>query len=347
MKQNKFYDLKPFLIVAGLLLLMFVFYFASRIEKSDRRLIPISVFALLAGVFFEAKRLFEKWSTLFWVALGSFVFSFLSFLPGKHEPVYIVEEHIQSWPYYFIVLFVISTIAFNKSKTIPRLTEGITLMQSIAVVYWVIDLHVYEANSYFVKVLMGIGLLFSAFSLFNAFTSFVLSRTNRLILSIWSCVIMVLFASDNIYRTYQNEDIEVVGNIPQGLLIGLEFFLLGICSVYIAQNIFMLAGFLPGKGTFFNAQYFRELKELKDDHIKRYSDKQVTLLHSLFCLVIISGTFYLNYYYQVLPRNLAIWTMFIIFPLLLNIFDFASRKHRSNQYDSATDHTQDKEKGST
>jgi hypothetical protein len=328
MKQSKSYDLKPILIVSGLLLLIFVFYIALRMQSTDRRLIPLSVLALLAGVFFEAKRLFEKWSTLLWVALGSFVFSFLGFLPGKHERVYILEDHIQMWPYGFLFFFVVFAISFNKDKTIARLTEGITLMQSIAVVYWVIDLHLYETNSSFVKVLMVIGLLFSVFSLFNAFTPFILSRTNRLTLSIWSCVIMVLFAADNIYQTYQTEDIEVISSIPYGLLIGLQFFLLGICSIYIAQNFFMLMMFLPGKGTFFNAQYFRDLRELKDDHIKRYSDKQVSLLHSLFCLVITGGVFYLNYKYQVLPRNIAIWTVFVVFPFILYFFDFATQQNR-------------------
>lgn len=325
MKQSKSYDLKPFLIVAGLLLLIFVFYITSKMQSTDRRLIPLSVLVLLAGVFFEAKRLFEKWSTLFFVALGSFVFSILGFLPGKHERVYIFEDHIQMWPYVFLFFFVVFAISFNKDKTIFRLSEGITLMQSIAVVYWVIDLHLYEPNSSFVKVIMVIGLLFSAFSLFNAFTPFVLSRSNRLALSIWSCVIMVLFAADNIYRTYQMEDIEVISSIPYGLLIGLQFFLLGICSIYVAQNVFMLIMFLPGKGTFFNAQYFRDLRELKDDHIKRYSDKQVSFLHSLFCLVMTGGAFYLNYKYQVLPRNIAIWTVFVVFPYILYFFDFLTR----------------------
>lgn len=328
MKQNKPYNLKPILIIAGLLLLIFVFYIASRMQSTDRRLIPLSVLALLAGVFFEAKRIFEKWSTLFWVALGSFVFSFFGFLPGRHERPYIFEDHIQTWPYVFLFFFVAFTIAFNKDKTIARLTEGISLMQSIAVVYWVIDLHLYETNSLFVKILMGFGLLFSMFSLFNAFTPFVLSRTNRLILSIWSCIIMVLFAVDNIYRTYQTQDIEVVSSIPSGLLIGLQFFLLGICSIYIAQNFFMLMMFLPGKGTFFNAQYFRELRELKEDHINRYSERQVSFFHSLLCLVITGGVFYLNYQYQILPRNLAIWMVFVILPFLLYVFDFATQQNR-------------------
>ena len=139
---------------------------------------------------------------------------------------------------------------------------------------------------------------------------------------------MVLFAVDNIYRTYQTQDIEVVSSIPYGILIGLQFFLLGICSIYIAQNFFMLMMFLPGKGTFFNAQYFRELRELKQDHINRYSERQVSFFHSLLCLLITVGVFYLNYHYQVLPRNLAIWLVFVVLPFLLYVFDFATQRNR-------------------
>lgn len=323
--KNKSYDLKPFLIVAGLVVLIFVFFIASRMESTDHRLIPLSVVALLAGVFFEAKRLYEHWNTFLWVTLGSVFLSLSVFFPGKHEQVYDFEGHVQLWPYFFLFCFIIITIAFNKDKTIAQLTEGTTLLQSIAVVYWVIDLHLYETNSAFIKVPMGIGFLFAAFSLFNALTPFVLSRTTRLTLSIWSCIIMVLFASDNIYRTYQNQEIEVVDNLPIAILIGLQFFLLGVSSIYMAQNVFMLIGFLPGKGTFFNARYFRELKELKDDHVKRYSDKQVSLFDSLFCLATAGGMFYLNYQFQFIPRNLAIWTVFVIFPILVSILSLAKR----------------------
>ncbi len=302
--HKKALNIKPIFLVVGLFLLLFTFFIALRIHSSERRLIPLSVLALLAGLFYEAKHLYEKWTTLLGVALFSFALSFLGFIPGKHEEIYIIENHIQMWPYVFIFLFVILTIAFNETKTIAHLTEGITLLQSIAVVYWVIDLHLYESNSLIVKILMGIGLLFSAFTLFNAFTPFTLSRTNRFILSIWSCIIMVLLAGDNIYRTYLSGQIETVTKTSDALLIGLQFFLLGISSVYIAQNIFMLMGFLPERGAFFNDRYYKEIKKLKAEHIERYSDKQVSLLSSLYCLILTGAIFYINYSFQILPRNL-------------------------------------------
>ena len=137
---------------------------------------------------------------------------------------------------------------------------------------------------------------------------------------------MMLFAVDNIYRVYQNEQIENTADLTSGLFVGLQFFLLGVSSIYIAQNFLMLFSFLPGKGTFFNDHYFKELKELKSDHIKRYSDKQVSILHSIFC-VLFSGTiFALNHYFQILPRHLAIWTVFVIFPFIFILYDYVSEK---------------------
>lgn len=296
-------------------------------QTSEKRLIPISVFALIAGVIFENKRLTQKWSTVLWTALGSFAFSFFIFLPGKRERIYNFENHVEMWPYAFIFFFIIFAISFHGDKIISKLTEGITLLLSIAVIYWVVDHGFVDTSSYFLKLMMIIGLLFSLFSFLHAFTHTGLSRTSRLSLSIWSSIIIVLFAIDNIYRVYQNEQIENTIDVANGLYIALQFFLLGVCSIYIAQNVLMLTGFLPGKGTFFNAQYFKELKELKSDHIKRYSARQISILHSTFCVLFTGTVFTLNYHFQVLPRHIAIWIVFVIFPYILMLYDYATNKN--------------------
>jgi len=114
--------------------------------------------------------------------------------------------------------------------------------------------------------------------------------------------------------------------MAQAMYIGLQYFLLGVSGIYIAQNILMLAGFLPGKGTFFNKQYFRDLQELKNDHINRYSDEQVNILHMLFCVLFVGTAFALNHYYHILPVHLAIWTMFVVFPVISEIYAAVTRK---------------------
>lgn len=326
MGKNAYRNVNLVLVFIGLLVLALIIYVGYRISASNRRLIPISVIAIIAGLIFEGKRLSDKWSTVLFTALGSFIFSFFAFLPFKKEHGYNFENHIEAFPYWFIILFAIFSIAFHGDKVIPKLTEGITLLQSIAVIYWVVDYGFIDTSSILLKSVMIIGLLFSLYSVFHAFTHAILSRTSRLTLSIWSSIIMMLFASDNIYRVYQNEQIENTADITHGIYIGLQFFLLGVSCIYIIQNFIMLMGFLPGKGTFFNAQYFRDLKELKSDHIKRYSDRQVSILHSFFCVLFTGIIFALNYHYQILPRHVAIWIVFVTFPFILIIYDISTRR---------------------
>jgi hypothetical protein len=324
-KSSKGFDLNPYLIVVGLLLLALTIY-GFRLQSSSKHLIPISVIALLAGVLFESKRLTEKWSTLLLSGFGSFIFSFFAFLPGKKEHIYNFEVHIAIWPYMFIFFFIFFSISFHGDKIIPKLTEGITLLQSIALIYWVVDYGFVDIDSLFLKSLMVVSLLFSLFSVFNAFTHTILSRTSRLTLSIWSSIIMLFFAAENIYRVYQNEQIENTADLTHGLYIGLQYFLLGISSIYIVHNFLMLSRFLPNKNRFFNSEYYRDIKKLKSDHIKRYSDRQVSILHSLFCFLFTSTIFFLNYYYQILPRHVAIWTVFVVFPFILITYEYATGK---------------------
>jgi hypothetical protein len=316
-KSTKGFTLKPYMVAGGAILLMLTIYIVFRMHISESRLIPISVMALIAGVLIEGKRLSGKWHTVWLSALGSFVASFLAFIPSKGEHEYNFESHIEIWPYSFIFIFAMVSIIFHGEKIIPKLTEGTTLLQSIAVIYWVIDYGFITSENWLLRGLMMTGLLFSFYSLFHAVTRVSLSRTSRLTLSIWSSIIMMLFGFDNIYRVYQNEQIESAADFSQALYTGVQYFLLGISSIYILQTFLMLTGFMPGKQTFFNGQYFHDLKELKDTHVRRYSEKQIDSMHSLFCIIFTGTVYVLNYYYQMLPRHIAIWLVFVIFPCIL------------------------------
>lgn len=314
------------LLLIALLAIGFTVYIVYRIQIAGEQLIPLSVIALIAGVVFENKKLMETWSTVLWTAVGSLFLSFLVFLRSKSELVYDFDNHIGMWPYAFIFFFTIISISLHEEKVTARLTEGITLLQSCAVLYWVWDYGLMDTDSSFLKVIMVAGIALSLFSFVHAFSQKTLSRTSRLTLSIWSSLIMALFAVDNIYRIYQNEQIEATTDPISGAYIALQYFLLGVSSIYIAQNIYMLISFLPGKHRFFNAEYFKDLKELKNAHIKRYSAAQVDIKHALFCFFFAVTAFASNHYFQLLPRHLAIWVVFLIFPYTLALYDYALRK---------------------
>ena len=136
---------------------------------------------------------------------------------------------------------------------------------------------------------------------------------------------MILFSIDNINRVYNNPDIESTQYLSDGLFIALQYFLLGISSMYIVHNAVLLIGFLPGKQRFFNAEYYRDLRELKDNHLERYSDEQVHVGHSIMFIILTCLIYGLNYHYQFLPASTAIWSVFVIIPLILRLIGFRNR----------------------
>jgi len=320
-KKSSGVDLKPIFIWVSIILSPLIIYISYRIFTSDNRLIPISVIALISGVIIENKQLTQKWSAVFNVTLFAFVLSFYCFLPDRHESNYIFDNHIQTWPYTFLFLFIIFTIVFNKDKLIPDISEGITLLMSVAIIYWIIDHGFFDNSSNLLKIILITGFLFAGFSIINAFIDIPLTKGLRLFLSLWSSIIMALLAIDNIYSIYSQGQIEDSPLLMDKLVIGLQYFLLGISSIFIAQNIIMIIGFLPSRGRFFNDEYFKDLKTLTNDHINRYSDKQSNFFLSLFS-IIITGTFFaLNYHFNFLPGNTAIWIVFFLLNKLVYIYN--------------------------
>jgi hypothetical protein len=311
-------NLSPFIIVAfviGFVLTCFIVYRAS---ISDRKLFSISLIALFGGLLFESIRVSGNWKIVATIFIGSYLFSLLSFFPGRREHAYNFDNHIAGWPYVFIIIFTIFFVVINKNKVTVRLTEGITLLLSIAMVYWVLDYGFINFNSKISVILITIGFLLSVFSIINSLTNIRLSKTIRLILSIWSSIVMFAFAIDNIYRVFNNPDIESSKYLSDGLFTGIQYFLLGVSAVYIMNNYLLLAGFLPNK----NSNYKKDLKENIKEHIERYSDEQVSNKYSLFCIVYCGAIFLLNYKYQILPRHTMIWLVFLTFPMIIKVISF-------------------------
>lgn len=325
-KSSKGFDLKPYILVIGLFLIIWTIFKAHHLKSENLKIFPLSFFALLAGIIYENFHISGKWSNVFYTALFSFILSFLAFIPGKHENIYNFESHFVTLPYMYISIYIFISVVFYGEKITPKLSEGISLLQSIAMIYWILDYGIINISSFFLKALMVVVLLFSLLTAYNAFTNSTLSRNIRLTLSIWSSVIMALLALDNIYCVYQNGQIENMTDFTFSLYSVLQYFLLGVCSIYIAQNFLMLAGFFPSSGTLLNGQYKKDLKDIKNEHIGRYSDSQAKISYSIFCVVFTGIIFTLNYKYKILPRNTAIWLVFIIFPALIYLYELAKGK---------------------
>ena len=306
-------------VSCAVVLLVPTFALVGRAYASHRLLVPASLFALVAGMLFEYRRIAQKWSAVLWTALGAYAISFLAFMPGKHEHNYDIESHIQAWPYFFCGFFALIAIVTHKERVTAQLHEGMTLLQTIALAYWCIDAGALEAKGPwsigFLILLAGL----CVHSLLHAFLPLSLSRRNRLLLSLWSSCIMLFLAVDNIINVYGLGYIETSDSWTSITLIIVNYFLLGISSIYMAQNAAMLFGFLPGKGEGLGKDYHKRIGELKDDHVRRYSDEQAPLGIALLCMGFAGAVFGLNMHWQWVRSNFAIWVVFLTFPWFLTL----------------------------
>lgn len=134
-------------------------------------------------------------------------------------------------------MYLLYCISFNYNKLNTKINESITLIQTIALVYWLIEMNFLHYKNWFMLSLYTVVAFLSIFSLLHAFTSIRLSRLNRITLSIWSSIIMLVFGVYNVINTYQNQFLENSSKLNDIIYIGVQFFLLGISSIYIYQNV--------------------------------------------------------------------------------------------------------------
>lgn len=311
-KKIEDYNFVPLVVILGVLAFIFTLYIGYKVSISTEKIIfPFSLVALLAGLIYEGFRISENLKNFVFTLIITYFVSLLVFIPGIQESHFSFDFDFKTFIIFFLFIFTILIAIYNRKRVTAQLTEGITLLLSLSLIYWTIDYGLVNIANLFVQSILISALLISAFSIISALTYAKLSRTIRLSLSIWSTIVMVCFAVDNIYRVLKNEDIHST-NLTERFSIGLQFFLLGVSAVYIMQNVILLLSFFPNK----NGTYKEDLKEIKKEHIKRYSDKQVNSKLSLFCILYALTIYTLNYKFQVLPRHTMIWFVFLTFPIL-------------------------------
>lgn len=303
-------------------------YIAYRTSISEQHLFPFSMLAFLAGLLLESLRISSHWKIVFINFIVSYFLSLIVFLSKAKGAPYNFEHQLEIWPYHFLFFFMISTIVSNEEKVTAKLTEGITLLLSVSLIYWTIDYGFWNIDHWFFRAMMVVALLGSVFSVLNALTYLQLSKAMRLLLSVWSSVIMFAFALDNAIRVLSNPNIESTKHFSQGFFIGLQYFLLGVSAVYILQNFMLLVAFLPSK----NGNYANELRDTVRTHIGRYSERQVSSRHALLGMLYAVIIYGLNYQYQFLPRHSIIWLVFISFPLILQFENLLNASKPQKHY---------------
>lgn len=97
-----------------------------------------------------------------------------------------------------------------------------------------------------------------------------------------------------------------------------QHLFLGISSVYIIQNIYLIVSYIPTENWNEMKRYKKNRKNITAFHISRFSDKQVRRTHAAICFIACGLLFGINYLLDFVPANLAIWIAFLVVPLLLD-----------------------------
>ncbi len=320
MKQNISIQLKPIsittiiLLSLGLLMVAITFYVLYR-YSAESSFFSISILTLFAGVLAESFRVGRNWLNVVGYFFLSYFASFLSFIPGKRERDYNLQSHIELWPYYFLFIYVLIFSIANRKKLTANITEGITLLLSISLIYWTIDAGFTNFYNLFIVLLWIFVAVFTFRSFRNAFSHRELTPNKRIGLSVWSSVIILCFSVDNIIRVFSNDAIELISSFDQILYVGLDYFLLGISALYIANNFLLLINFFPNK----SEKYSETLKTARKNHLARFSNQQVAPIYSLLCVAYSVSLFVVNFYWHLLPRLTMIWLVIFSFPILLHL----------------------------
>ena len=284
------------------------------IATSNRKILQLNFAAIMLGLVFEFRRLSGKWSPVLWTFTLVYILSFAAFLPGKHERHYVFEEHLAIWPWYFLFIFIIGAMAVLSTRLQSSYTEGITLLLCLAFNYWIYAHHYWQTGNGFIKSLIVLNGIFSVFTLYHAFSYRKHSKSSLLLLSIGSSVIILLLAADNIVQLFNRRNIEAIPDLTEAIVTFLEYFLLGISGVYLAQHLFLVLAYLPGK------DFMKTVRETNDSHLNRFSGEQVFVSEALVVSLVSLMGFILNNYFHLLPINAMIWTTLAFAPGVLWLF---------------------------
>ncbi len=321
-KKPAGFKLNILITIAGIAGALLTCYIAYRASISDRKLFSVSILALFAGLLFESLRILENKRSIFGTFILAYLFSLLAFLPGKKEHNYSFDGHLQAWPYAFLGIYTLFFVIFHQERFTSKLNEGMTMVLSLSLIYWAIDYGFTSYHNWFSITVMSIGVILCLFSIIHALTYIPLTNKARLALSIWSSLVLVSFAIDSMIQVFGNKEIENSKYLSEGMFIGVQYFLLGVASIYIMRNFLLLIFLLPSK----SGNYKQELKEGKKEHLERYSNQQVRITFSVAFMLLIGTVYWLNHRYNILPRHTAIWLVFFLVSITWKFLDGRERR---------------------
>jgi hypothetical protein len=284
------------------------------------RTITLGYGALVTGLVVELLRLTGSSATVGAMSVVALALSLFVFIPFKGEHGYDVQSHLDLWLAAFAaVLLLLAAIELRK-KLVQRLDEGTTLLHSMVFFYWMLDVGLHGTGH---AIWIVVGAVPLALAAVHVWTGLALSRPVRLAMSLWSSVVLLALAVQTavgLVRAGSVESFIAAGDLGGGATWMLGCFLFGTSSAYIVANLMMVAGYLPARRTFFNAEYFREVRRLSDQHIERMSPGQVDPRLAAAVVACVSALLAAHWFLRPFPTPVALWLVLAAVPWALQIW---------------------------
>lgn len=299
-----------FLVFLGIFALWGLVHVLLKASSSGQLVLLFMLIPVAFGIVYENMRLSIHWKHLLIKIFGSLILSLFVFHHPRDDTSFFFEDHIESWVYAFIFIFVIVSMLYHQDKTIPELSEGTTLLYSVGFLYWISEQEISNAtpNLIFLSII-GV---FSLFSIIHSLSYIAITNSARLVLSIWSSLILIVFSFSNIVAVVSSQGFRDVGAYAV-FMNTLEYFMLGVSLIYILKNASMLLVYFPSR----DRDYKKNVRKMNIKHIKRFSKVQVNIKDAIFAIVFSVGVYFVNYKFKMIPKNTMIWTVFVVFPVLL------------------------------
>jgi hypothetical protein len=263
-------------------------FIAYKVFQTERTLISLSTIALMLGLVFESLRLGGFRKEIMRELLLAYACSFIVFIPMRFEE-YGLMSRISTWPAVFIGAYVIFSVILFKDRIIPKINLTHTFVCLLAFVYYAYEWDWFWDESWLYRCLAFSGLLSTLFVLFLSLRKGVLTQRIRLMLSVFSALLMIFFAAEFAIELFVSTKYAREITWLEKLDLFFPYFVLGMGLVYTMQNIYLIIDF----NYFGDGDHVEHARSVATVHLNRYDPVKPILLRFLAIVSLVLAVFWL------------------------------------------------------
>jgi hypothetical protein len=317
--QSPFWSMFKYKFIQGLSLFVLAYYLYIFVIlfQSEQRLIPFTMIALITGMIYQSYQITKNLERILIYSVITAFGSLMAFGQSKSGMVYQFENHVRFWIYAFIFIYLFIMWVEHHKQIRACLDEGSSLLLSMGFIYWIYSKDLFHFTNLGVITLNVLALSFSFYTLVHAFFNIKHRALSRFILSFGSCLIIILLTFDNLFNLTKMGDLNLAKTWQTNLLLILQYFLLGVSSLYLFQNFMLILQYLPSK---YSGSIITNFKSTTLQHIERYSELQLSKFEAFVYFSVSAISYSLNAYFKYIPPNMNIWLIIFCLPILFHYY---------------------------